>query len=78
MTKKELATKTLNAVNATILEVVQSGTASANLSSGSGSKNYTRLDLPSLNATKQALILELQGYARQGRPRVTVSEVSFG
>lgn len=77
MTKKELAQKTLNAVNATILEVVQSGTASASLSSGGGSKTYSRLDLPSLNATKQALILELRGYANRGRPKIGISEVRF-
>lgn len=78
MTKKELAVKTLDAVNATILEVVQSGTASASLSSGGGSRNYTRLDLPSLNATKQALLLELRGYANAGRPAVKISGVTFG
>lgn len=77
MTKKELAQKTLNAVNATILEVVQSGTASASLSSGSGSKTYNRLDLPSLNATKQALILELNGYANRGRRKIGISEVRY-
>lgn len=78
MTKKELAQKTLNAVSATILEVVQSGTASASLSSGGGSKTYTRLDLKTLNDLKQSLILELQGYAQRGRPRIRVSEVRYG
>lgn len=77
MTKKKLAQKTLNAVNATILEVVESGTASASFSSGGGTKTYSRLDLPSLEKMKQSLIRELNGYANNGRPRISISEVRF-
>ena len=76
MTKRQQAQTLLNAVEAAILEIV-SGAASASISSGSGSKSYTRADLGTLRAMRSELRVELAGYNKAGKTRITYSGVHY-
>lgn len=46
------------------MEIATSGTASASLSSGGGSKSYTRLDLTDISALLAELVRELKEIRR--------------
>lgn len=77
MTRKQQAQTLLAAVEQAILEIV-SGAASASVSSGSGSKSYTRADLSTLRSMRSELRAELAGYSTAGKSRITFTGVSFG
>ena len=76
MTRRQQAQTLLNAVEAAILEIV-SGAVSASISSGNGSKSYTRADLGTLRAMRSQLRVELAGYNRAGKTRITYSGVNY-
>jgi hypothetical protein len=76
MTRRQQAQTLLNAVEAAILEIV-SGAASASISSGNGSKSYTRADLGTLRTMRSELRVELAGYDRAGKTRITYSGVNY-
>jgi len=77
MTRKQQAQTLLAAVEQAILDIV-GGAVSASVSSGSGSKSYTRADLATLRSLRAELRAELDGYAKAGKSRITFSGVTFG
>lgn len=58
-------------------EIVSSGTASATLSAGGGSKSYTRLDLDKIAAIIADLTRELRGlrYTLAGQSPLTIGRI---
>lgn len=66
----------LAAVETAIMDI-SAGAASASVTSGSGSKSYTRADLGTLYRLRQELRQELRGYANNGRPTITMTGVKF-
>lgn len=76
MTRKERAQQMLAAVETAITEI-SAGAASASVTSGSGSKSYTRADLGTLYRLRQDLRQELRGYNTRGRPAITMMGANF-
>ena len=76
MTKKQRAQNLLKAVEAAILEITE-GAASASVSSGSGSKSYTRADIGTLERMRTKLRQEIRAYGNNGRPAITVTGARF-
>jgi len=76
MTKKEAAQALLTALDKAILEIV-GGAVSASVSSGGGSKSYTRADLGTLRTMRRETKQELAGYNAGGRRRIRVTGVRF-
>jgi hypothetical protein len=76
MTRRQQAQTLLNAVETAILEIV-SGAASASISSGNGSKSYTRADLSTLRAMRSELRAEIARYNAAGKTRITYSGVHY-
>lgn len=76
MTKKEAAQALLTALDKAILEIV-SGAVSASVSSGGGSKSYTRADLATLRTMRRETKQELAGYNAGGRRPIRVTGVNF-
>ena len=66
----------LTAIETAILDI-SAGAVSASVSSGSGSKSYTRADLGTLYKLRQQLRQELRQYANAGRPAITVTGARF-
>ncbi len=76
MTRKERTQRMLAAVETAIMDI-SAGAASASVSSGNGSKSYTRADLGTLYRLRQDLRQELRGYNTRGRPAITMTGANF-
>lgn len=76
MTRKERTQRMLAAVETAIMDI-SAGAASASVTSGSGSKSYTRADLGTLYKMRQDLRQELRGYNTRGRPAITMTGANF-
>ena len=76
MTKKAAAQALLSALDKAILEIV-GGAASASISSGGGSKSYTRADLGTLRIMRRETKQELAGYNAGGRRKIIMTGVRF-
>jgi hypothetical protein len=76
MTRAQQSKKMLAAVEQAILDIT-SGAQSATLSTGTGSKSFTRGDLGKLVEMRNQLRQEIRGYANNGRPAITITGASF-
>lgn len=70
LTARDNLTRKIAQIDGVIHEIALSGTSSASISSGGGSKSYTRLDLPSLRSLRSEYAARLAGVetALGGRP----------
>jgi len=76
MTRKQQSQRMLAAVEQAILDIT-SGAQSATLSTGTGSKSFTRGDLGKLYEMRNQLRQELRGYENGGRPPITITRSRF-
>lgn len=77
MTAKRLAQNMLAEINAAI-SAINNGAQSATVSTGNGSKSYTRASLADLMKLRASLIAQIAAYKNGGRPKITITGASFG